>query len=324
MKYYEFTHELFKRTDFFMSENFQMGYRMADSGAPLVGLDKQKLASLTPAPANRVSHIARVHRPSSYYRTAPPNEQVNEFHDIIYGFFGNAASVTDKLVCAEPSAAGTLTPMLTNIQQTSVGGTTAGISYSYTPASSAVTVTPSNAVVNVVGGRSNTNCPPVADQSSYLDNRISIRLSQFDGYGNDTARALGGAFSYVNSDTPPQVRKYSTIVGGTYNYKFKLLPGLFGPPGSAAALFDGVKLYTKPYAASGGYDNLRCTDIGLSLIGFTEYAFGDSPPYIDTLNGFVTLAVPYVAGDVNNGYILCPTKGGGLTGYGGLYVGSLQ
>ena len=82
--------------------------------------------------------------------------------------------------------------------------------------------------------------------------------------------------------------------------------------------FDGFKLFKKANANNGGFDNLKCFPFWLEAAGFAETAVG-SPNVIGDLVRFSLPAVP----PSTDGFILCPTKGGVLTGLGGFYIGAL-
>lgn len=313
--------------DFFMSENFLMSYRLADGtplGVPLVGLQNQSLDSLIPASAGVAApvHMARVHRPSTYYRSTNGGwtigvEAINEFHDIIYGYFGDAAIAATKYVCLD-DAGPTVLPRMSST------GASADITYNYNN-----NTIVANSVYTVGGiGITSGGASCSGDSTSYSNNRITINRAQFDGMGNDTAKAIGGAFTYALD--AGSVKKYLKTVSIDTNFSFKGLPNMFALTNTlTGALFDGVKLFIKPSTANGGgYDHIICTAEWLSLNGFTEFTGFSSPPAVvgtDVLFSINTTTLSVLtAPSVSSGFILCPTKLGVMTGYGGLYAGGLQ
>ncbi|MEK6628152.1 MAG: hypothetical protein AABY53_05960 [Bdellovibrionota bacterium] len=310
--------------EFFMSENFSMSYRLANGtalGVPLLGLQNKSLDSLVPITGAIVTpHMARVHRPSTYFRSTNGGwstdvESVNEFHDIIYGYFGDVGSVATKLVCLDDAASTVLSRM-------SSTGASADITYNYNN-----TVVPNS--VYTVGGMSVTagglSCS--GDNTSNSNDRILVNRAQFNGMGNDTAKAIGGAFTYY-FDTG-EVKKYLKSVSINTAFLFKALPNMFALPGvNPATPFDGAKLFIKPNSAIGGYEHAICTAEWLSLNGFNEFTDFATPLTVSATAVSFSINTTSLSGlnapPVNSGFILCPTKLGAMTGYGGIYAGGLQ
>lgn len=317
--------------EFFASENFQMSYRLAD-GTPLTGLQNKSLKDLTPvavAGGAAPQNIARIYRPSSYYRQVGGStwEPVNEFHDIIYGYFGEASFTANKYVCVDD------TPVtMSNLATTADG--TLPITYNYNAATGIHGVggvgigSALGTTINANGG--GTNCTS-SSTPSFSNNRITIRSSQFNGMGNDTAKAISSAFTYYYgaTDTPASVKKYLKANGSISNnytptYTFYGLPGLFAvAPG--ITMFDGAKLYAKANIGLGRFDHVICTDQWLFNNGFTEYMFTGSqtPPILAVTDLGAT--IHFTAAPIStSGYILCPTKAGNLMVFGGIYADNLQ
>lgn len=324
--------------NFFTTENFSMSYRLKgrtpSEDKPLLGLQDVNIESLVPlVGSSSVDHIARIHRPSMYFRTHnswATSELINESHDIVYGYFSPRAELlASKKVCLQynPSAPAGMSFSRLSLIAT---GTTL-LTYHHNKAI-ADTYTPS-ADIYGVGGLSSSavNCTDAVMGSSVSANRfaldrISINQEQFNGNGNDTAKSIGGAFTYIVEAMA--VRKYQLTAG---NYTFKGLPGLFtnDPLGSTnvgiGPLFNGVKLFKKPSVTSGGFDHLRCNLDLLATNGFTEVAGFSTNPALtiaagDTANITFSMTTAPLSTD---GFILCPTRDGALIGLGGFFVGNL-
>lgn len=295
--------------DFFISENFLTSYKLVETGQFL--FEDVTLDSLTPAAA--VDHIARVSRPSGpHYSTRDgwtTNELINEYHDILYGFFGAAALVSGKTVCLEhnPSSPGSMT--FTQLSTTPNGS--GPITYHHNDAS---------ADVNGFSGRSSIEgpCSGSTTDVRYQPNRISVNKSQFDGQGNDTAKSINGAFSFMSVST--NIRKYDHL---SSPYYFKGLPSLFAPTGSGA-MFDGVRLFNKANSANSGFDEAKCSAEWMAANGFVEVPASSftTVPYVPSADNITFQLVSPVNG--TDGYIICPTNAGQLTGFGAAYLGSMQ
>lgn len=290
--------------DLFASETFPMSYRFY-SGTPIPELQNITLDNLVPLVGGAtVNYRARIRRPATYFvKRSSVWTQVNENHDIVYGFFGPSALVPTKKVCIEHqsaasdflnlSSANSGTPPLTFDEGSETSAGIYGISG-----------------IDSISDSSACYAP----LALYTKDVISITKNQFDGGGNDTARAKGGAFSYIVD--AGSVRKFKITGSTTFTYNFKALPGTFS---GVIGTFDGFKLFSKANAANGGFDNMKCFPLWLEIAGFAEAAV-DNPTV--TLLDMVQFSLP--ANPLpTDGFILCPTKSGVLTGLGGFYVGSL-
>lgn len=292
--------------NFFASENFSMSYRLAN-GIPLPPFQNVSLDSLTPSSA--VDHISRIYRPDSYFTSQDAwatFTQVNEAHDIVYGYFGLAALTAAKSVCLDYNPSVPAGSTFTNLSFSNTG--TPQMNYHHSD---------NSADLYGFSGK-NTNdgaCAGSASSDRYNNNLIFVGKNQLNGNGNDTARAMAGAFTYVSQSTV--AKKYLVTVAGDLSFTFKGLPGLFAPSG---AMFDGVQLYFKPSASNGGYDEVRCEPVWLAIKGFTQFTSFTTAPAV-TAN---TVTFSMNAPTVTDGFILCPTTGGVMQGLGGFYVGSLQ
>lgn len=286
--------------DFFASENFSMSYRF-ELGLALPGFQNVTLDSFMPLVGGTAApNIARVHRPSSYRSGLI---QINESHDIVYGFFGDGAAL--KKVCFEDNP---LVPMnFTNL-------TTNGVTL--------LTYDESDSTASIYGisGLNSTSHSVLCDNSvtadRYRNDVISINMKQFDGYGNDTTKSIGGAFTYqINSSNSV---KYKALGTAPRVFTFKGLPNIFG----TLRMFDGVKVFMKTGAINGGFGSVKCNPVWMAVAGFSE-ASNFAPAFPDIVGDVVKVAFSPdpVSSD---GYIICPTKGGIMTGKGGLYVGVLQ
>lgn len=292
--------------DLLASENFPMSYRLA-SGITIPEWQNITLDGLVPLNSITTgTNRARIRRPPSYFVQRNSTWiQVNENHDIVYGFFGPAMESLTKTVCIEHQSA-----PLPFVNLSSVSSGTLKLTFDEGSDTSAD--------IYGIGGVDSVFNPECTLNNSveplYTRDVISIRKSQFDGAGNDTARAKGGAFSYLLKDG--FLQKFNVTGSAPVIYSFKALPGLFS--GVIRGEFDGVKLFKKANATNGGFDNLKCFPFWLESAGFTETTLVDPDITLDIVR--FSLAQNPLPTD---GFILCPTTAGALTGLGGFYVGAL-
>lgn len=290
--------------DLFASETFPMSYRFY-SGTPIPELQNITLDNLVPLVGGAtVNHRARIHRPATYFvNRSSVWTQVNENHDVVYGFFGPSALVSTKKVCIEHQSAAS---NFLNLSSTNSG----------TPLLTFDEGSDTLADIYGISGIDSAYdaaCLFTDPAALYTNDVISIRKAQFDGAGNDTARAKGGGFSYITD--AGFIKKFNITGSAPEIYNFKALPGVFS---GVIGTFDGFKLFSKANAANGGFDNMKCFPLWLEIAGFAEAAV-DNPTVISDLVRFSLPANPLPT----DGFILCPTKGGVLTGFGGFYIGSL-
>lgn len=288
--------------DFMASENLKMTYKIADQN--LVLFENTSLNTLLPITgAVLVNHVARIIRPREYYRNNGSGtwEYNNEKHDIVYGFFGSAAFLTNKYVCFEYVSGIT---NLTNVSSISSGATP--MTYSH-----------SNASANFYGiGGVDSNQSPCLSSTSFdrfKSTHISINKSQLDGKGNDTAKAFGNAFTYTVSSGDVTKAIYS---GGTFS--LKTLPGLFSPI-VGDDKFQNILLFSKPNAAHGGLDDIKCNADWLTSNGFTSLSATTS---LESSGDYTTFSI---TGSISSsdGTVACPTKNDQLADTGGFYLGGL-
>ena len=291
--------------DLFASETFPMSYRF-ESGVPIPEFQSITLNNLVPLTgAATVNYRARIHRPSTYF----VNRNlvwtlVNENHDIVYGFFGPSALVSSKKVCIEHQSAAS---SFLNLSSTNTG----------TPSLKFDEGSDTTADIYGIGGIDSAfgpECMLTEPAALYTKDVISVTKAQFDGGGNDTARAKGGAFSYIVA--AGYIKKFNITGSAPSIYNFKALPGVFS--GVTIGLFDGFKLFSKANAANGGFDTIKCHPLWLETAGFVDAPVGSPTVLAD----IVRFSLPANAANTD-GFILCPTKGGVLTGLGGFYLGSL-
>lgn len=288
--------------DFMASENLAMTYKIADQNLVLFqNVSLNSLVPLTGAPT--LNHIARVVRPETYYRdNGTASWELNdEKHDVIYGFFSpTAAHVIGKFVCLEYASGPTnLSKVASNINGSSL------LSYSH-----------NNPAANFYGisGRSNiSECAGSTSSDRYTSNRISINKNQLDGNGNDHAKAFGNAFTYTVSSGDVTKAIYSA---GTFS--LKTLPGLFSPV-VGEDKFQDILLFSKPNAAHGGLDDIKCNADWLTLNGFTSLP---ATTALSASSDYTTFAI---TGSISSsdGTIACPTKNNQLVDTGGFYLGGL-
>ena len=294
--------------DLFASENFPMSYRF-ESGIAIPEFQNITLDSLVPlTSAAAVTHRARIHRPSNYFVYRNPNwSEVNENHDIVYGFFGGSALVSSKKVCIEHQSA----PSQFSNLATTISGTTLltfDESSGLTPAS----------IYGISGIDSvmDADCALPNPAPLFTKDVISIRKNQFDGNGNDTARAKGGAFSYVQDGSSISKYYLTSSVGAGTKHVFSSLPGTFS---GLTPKFNGIRLFKRASAVNGGFDGFKCNALWLVAAGFDEVTVA---PQVSVITGEVRFLLSPAASQTD-GFILCPTKDSILDGAGGFYVGSL-
>lgn len=286
--------------DFFASETLGVTYTVRDQNLTL--FENVSLDSLLPSSGDNTH--ARVKRPSTYYRMQSGTwTQETEKHDILYGFFGPAPTISSKVVCLEYAS---VLQLLSNM---STNGTSGDMTYSH-----------NNPAANVYGvGGTNWNSHASCNTSNtaasrYETGRINVNFSQFDGQGNDTAKGFGNAFSY----------KYVTGIKKLYfssnTAMLKPLPGLFNELDPSNAIFDDVKLFTKANAAQGDYDEARCSNEWLTANGFTELASTTSV----VTSSDISVTIPTNSVSATDGAIFCPTKSSQLKDLGAYYVGALS
>lgn len=286
--------------DFFASETLGVTYTVRDQNLTL--FENVSLNSLNPTSGDNTR--ARVHRPTSYYRMQNGSwTQENEKHDILYGFFGPAPTISSKVVCLE--FASTL-QLLTNM---STNGTSADMTYSHN--------NPAANIYGVGGTHWNNHASCNASNtaaSRYESGRINVNYGQLDGQGNDTAKGFGSAFSYKYQTN---VKKLS-FTGNTAS--LRPLPGLFNELDPTNAIFDDVKLFTKANAAQGDYDEARCSNEWLTANGFTELASTTAT----VTSTDISVTIPTNSVSATDGAIFCPMKSSQLKDLGAYYVGSLS
>jgi hypothetical protein len=288
--------------DFMASENLNMTYKIADQN--LILFQNTSLNTLIPLTGGTLqNHIARVVRPKEYYRNngSIPWEFNDEKHDIVYGFFGSAAFLTNKYVCLEYVSGPT---NFSNVSSISSGATP--MTYSHSSAS---------ANFYGIGGLNSTQTPCINSTTfdRFTSTHISINKSQLDGKGNDTAKAFGNAFTYTVSSGDITKANYSA---GTFS--LKTLPGLFSPI-VGDDKFQDILLFSKPNAAHGGLDDIRCNVDWLTSNGFTNLSATTS---LASSGDYTTFSI---TGSISSsdGTIACPTKNDQLVDAGGFYLGGL-
>jgi len=286
--------------EFFASETLGVTYTVRDQNLTL--FENVSLNSLTPSSGDNTH--ALVKRPTTYYRMQSGSwTQENEKHDILYGFFGPAPTVSSKVVCLQ--YASTL-QLLSNM---STNGISADMTYSH-----------NNPAANIYGvGGTNSNSHASCNASNtaasrYETGRINVNFGQFDGQGNDTAKGFGSAFSYKYQTN---VQKLSFTANTA---SLRPLPGLFNELDPTNAIFDDVKLFTKANAAQGDYDEARCSNEWLTANGFTELASTTSV----VTSTDISVTIPTNSVSATDGAIFCPTKSSQLKDLGAFYVGSLS
>lgn len=300
--------------DFFASENFLMKYTMAD-GTLLFG-NPVNLNSFTAS-----NNVARLHMPNNYFRTndgswnAGSIEHVTEYHDVLYGFFGASALVNSKKICFE----GTSTPQnMSKMASTDVAPASNLLTYyqSNTPAASIYASGGLNSWSNAV----DCSSTDVTSADRHTANAIFVSKKQLDGNGNDNAKGLGGAFTFISTNASGDISRAAVNASG--DISLKALPSVFGVVAgvntAAATGFDGIRVFKNSVTpVNGGYDGFKCNLVSLALMGFSEIP--------------ATLLNISIAGNivkfntgaqalVSDGLIVCPTQYGLLREIGGIYL----
>lgn len=289
---------------FFASENFLMKYVMAD-GTVLFG-GPVNLASFSTS-----NNIARLFRSNNYYVSktgawgAGFADFNSEFHDIVYGYFGTAALTSSKKVCFK----GINTPVdFTKLAQ-DVNGTTK-LNYSTQSAANVYPVGGLNSFANPADCTSTD----VSTSNRYTADKIFVSMTQLDGNGNDTARGIEGAFTYVSTSISGDVSKSTLSASG--DITLKSVPDVLG--NGLLDTFDSVRVFKKSGATNGGADNIRCTPESLSAAGFTEVV-GINKTIVSDSVTFSTAGL-ITTGD---GIFVCPVRNSLLLGLGGIYLGGV-
>ncbi len=295
--------------DLFASENFPMSYRF-ESGIAIPEFQSITLDNLMPiAEPAVVNYRARIHRPASYFTNRSSVWiPVNESHDIVYGFFGGSAQVPNKKVCIEHHSAPS---QFSNLASTNSG--TPLLTFD----ESANSLFPADIYgISGIDSVMDADCTLSNPAPLFTKDVISIRKNQFDGNGNDTARAKGGVFSYVQDGSSISKYYLTNSSGSGTKHVFSSLPGTFS---GFTPKFNGIRLFKRASAVNGGFDGFKCNNLWLVAAGFDEVTVA---PLVSIITGEVQFLLSPAASQTD-GYILCPTKDSILDGAGGFYVGSL-
>lgn len=289
---------------FFASENFLMKYVMAD-GTVLFG-GPVNLASFSTS-----NNIARLFRSNNYFVSKGGSwgagfaDFNSEYHDIVYGYFGSAALTSSKKVCFK----GINTPLDFNKLAQDVNGTTK-LNYSTQSAANVYPVGGLNSFAN----SADCTSTEVNTSNRYTADKIFVSMTQLDGNGNDTARGIEGAFTYVSTSASGDISKSTLSASG--DITMKSVPDVLG--NGLLDIFDSVRVFKKLGATNGGADNIRCNPESLSAAGYSEVIGMNK----STISDSVTFSTAGLI-TTSDGIFVCPVKNSLLLGVGGIYLGSV-
>lgn len=293
------------------SADFPLTYRLAETGQVLF------TEATTESLRRDVPYIAHVRRPAAYRQTDGGYEVVPG-ENLVYGFFGPGVNPASQKVCVYATATD-----LTNMFKDSAGAQELNYSYG---GSADLTGT-----VYASGGKGHNSAACASNDISNAKNfgadLFAVQADQFDGKGNDHARALEGAFSYsakYDAGLLRSVVKRFHVGIGTEGlaYKMAVLPGLFTSFGGN--MFSGVRLFRKADGAADSDRRNSCAPAGLTARGFSEVPPGDflAVPAVTASGDFTFRLGQLQTGD--EAYIACPLDlAGQVAGVGGIYLGSL-
>lgn len=287
---------------FFASENFLMKYVMAD-GTVLFG-GPVSLTTFTTS-----NNISRLFRSTNYFvqkggSWGPSAEHETDYSDIVYGYFGPAALVSGKKVCYE----GVNTPLDFVKLATSDSGSVK-LNYSTQSAASVYPVGGLNSFAN----SSDCSVSDVMNSNRYTADKIFVSKAQLDGNGNDTARGIEGAFTFVSTSVSGDISK--STINGSSQITMKTVPDVMG--NGVLDLFDSVRVFKKTGATNGGMDNVRCNMISINAAGLVEVLGLTKNTSTDSIT-FSTAGAITTA----DGLFICPVRNSNLLGIGGIYLGS--
>lgn len=287
---------------FFASENFLMKYVMAD-GTVLFG-GPVNLGSFSTG-----NNISRLFRSTNYYikkggAWGASAEHETDYSDIVYGYFGPAALVSGKKVCFE----GVNTPLdFVNLATSNSGSVK--LNYSTQSAANVYPVGGLNSFAN----SSDCSVSNVLNSNRYTADKIFISKAQLDGNGNDTARGIEGAFTFVSTSVSGDISK--STINGSSEITLKTVPDVMG--NGLLDIFDSVRVFKKTGATNGGMDNVRCNMLSISAAGLVEVLGLTKNTSTDSIT-FSTVGAITTA----DGLFVCPVKNSNLLGVGGIYLGS--
>lgn len=183
------------------------------------------------------------------------------------------------------------------------------------------------------GGAASGDCTTVnSGQLAYDADQITLVKDQYNGRGNDHARAIAGAFTYVISQDATlassdpssggyKVMKYEND-RSTVEYKLRGLPEVFS---GTKPVYNSIRLFKKPNASNGGYDHINCHEKWLGERGFTEVTDFSQPPELFTwapAENNIKFTFNFNPNGTD-GYIACPANGTDMNDIGGMYLGAL-
>lgn len=301
------------------SQNFPLTYRLPQSRGTLfrnvtTESFKAEIESvINTTGATGSPQLAHVSRPANHYRkvyisadATTVTKLVKESRNLVFGYFGPAAANSGGIICKQKVAGSiSLDGLLTQPSMLSTN-----IVYSDTANSQAIYVT---------GGMTqNSGCYFSTAQKLMNPNQINITVDQFNAYGEEVARGLGGPFSMLFDNAV--VYKYKRSVN---EVSLQTVTGLFGF--DTAAAYDSIRVYIKEDDDS--YQNVKapvnCNEKLLDRDGYTELILQDNPQLFATIENNVKFTVPTGYASSQFAFAVCPTKSGNLTGIGGLYLGKI-
>lgn len=272
--------------DFFSSANFQMTYTL-ENGTDL-------FTNITTDSLVVGNSVARAKRPDHHEFQGSWN--FAKAQDIVYGFFGPAATAS-QVVCRDTAGSYSLTRMSTSASgPADMNFVTGGGS-------------PTSSTIHLAGGIEDGTgacISPTLITERYSENRIKVSEFQHNGLGNDNAKSIEGAFTYIGVSSS-DFTKYRAA-GNTFS--FRTLPGTF-----AAGGFDGLRLFSTSTAITN--KDLVCDGAKLTADGFTEETLALGGSRVSGSEAIFSLSsVP----NASFHYMICPTVAGAMQKAGGMFL----
>ncbi|MBY0555081.1 FG-GAP repeat protein [bacterium] len=274
--------------DFMASTNFPMTYTLENGSDLFTDVTTDDFATS--------NHVVHVERPDHYEFRG--TWEFSKMQNIVYGFFGPA--VSSEVVCRQPTG----TTALNNMSTSSAGPS--DMSFVVNGVLASNTILLEGGVENGTG----LCISPTLVTQRYSSNRIDIDHFQHAGLGNDNAKSIEGSFTYIGTSSS-DFTKYRAA-GNTFS--FRTLPGTF-----VAGGFDGLRLFSKNGAITS--KELTCDATALSAEGFTEEALALGGSKVSGSEAIFSLTA---APNASYKYYICPSIGGALQKYGGLFISPLQ
>lgn len=324
--------------DFYAGNGVDLIYRLENDKAPLFSdvkststngfkdyIDQNSTAGVF----RQIAHISRPKNDYWIKNGTFPYERVSEVNDLVYGYFGEpGVDLSAKKVCIQPIAGAT------SLDNTSVSASSGDISLSFRSNVYGVSLTNAQIARTIFGsgGAASGDCTTVSSDLVYDADQITLVKDQYNGRGNDHARAIAGAFTYIVSydstlaSSDPSSAGYKVMKyehdRSTVEYKLRGLPEVFS---GNKPVYNSIRLFKKTNAANGGYDNIDCHEKWLDAKGFSEVTNFSQPPQLFTwapAENNIKFTLNFNPNGTD-GYVACPANGTDMNNIGGMYLGAL-